>query len=47
MANPKNQGATQSYDNGKKSSEQWLETLESNPKGPVEEHAAAVRSKKQ
>jgi hypothetical protein len=47
MANPENQGATQSYDNGKKSSEQWLETLESNPKGPVEEHAAAVRSKEQ
>jgi hypothetical protein len=47
MANPDNQGATQSYDNGKKTSEQWLKALESNPKGPVEEHAAATRSKVQ
>lgn len=47
MADPDNQGVTQSYDNGEKSSEQWLKTLESNPRGPVEEHAAAVRSKAQ
>jgi hypothetical protein len=44
MANPDDQGATKPYTNGKQSSEQWLETLESNPKGPVEEHAATVRS---
>jgi hypothetical protein len=47
MAIPDNQVVTQSYDNGKKSSEQWLETLESNPNSPVEEHAATVRSKAQ
>jgi hypothetical protein len=44
MADPKNKGATQLYDDGKKSSEQWLQGLGSNPKGPVEEHTAAVRS---
>jgi hypothetical protein len=47
MADPENKGATQLYDDGKKSSEQWLQGLGSNPKGPVEEHTAAVRSEQQ
>jgi hypothetical protein len=47
MADPENKGATQPYDDGKKSSEQWLQGLGSNPKGPVEEHTAAARSEQQ
>jgi hypothetical protein len=40
IADPANKVATQIYENGKKSGEQWLEKLRSSPKGPVEEHTA-------
>ncbi|KAK5674182.1 hypothetical protein LTS10_013079 [Elasticomyces elasticus] len=47
ISDPNNQGAREDYDNDKTSSEQWLNKLESNPKGAVEDHAVAATSKKQ
>lgn len=43
--NPNDQGVAGSAEETKSSSEDSLKNLSSNPKGPLEDHAAAARAK--